>query len=1028
MSATNHLKKRVLSKPPILKTPTKRPPTIEKAKDKKALEEKLKKTEGEKELKIKKALEEELTIQVENKKRIKNLCIAEKSPTFKSRTLKSVKDPKEPRPIPITTETQATTLIKNIIRVSEIINDIFKLKLDDTKSDVTKYEKFLKNYIECMFKESTIYKLNKDSVCVDKIKNNDNIIIPLEDVNNFIKNESYNFNIMCFGKSLYYHIRYIYFILFNILNKNRENLKEEEKLEIYNFVLFCDYETYNIYTKNLQTIINTYTNPAEVSNIRTIYESSKEEWKKFKTTYITFSNLLNKLYPPDKKNNFTYCNYELQKIQDYNVNIYFCVSNNDLMKGIGAKRSLMNYFHYVMIKDMEKVRDNYMCMNLDDNITMIGHFTKKCPGKQQAQKEAFTTSAEKITNFKEPNEIQLNECGNLSIYELYKKLKEDMQKLGDTHILGIQKGKGPTSDNNIRTLDGNINNNYGKNASTVYKLTLQKPFRTHKSQPYNPFFTRFLEDMVFNALHKDKIKKSKYYFLRFGHKFSSNNEDIDFPDCFYDHLFDYYTESNLKGIETIFLMNAHYFYYYIDKLGSSSKIFGVTGNNGSSSSTSDHSYKYKKTQAIDLNFEQIIQIISTSKYSHNIFILYMLILLLLFKKDIIKDIFPSYDELKTYICTPNKDEREKDLKLEDYGFNNHLFKETEQQNKQLFYDKINEKSDKQHLPASNIRLIKWESNCQNNKTQCKKHYINTVKNIVIDFGLYKMRNKYGYLDFHYDKEKPENFNTNNDLDFVYAEYLVVQHFLNVDTRNTPIENKQEKTKKLILHIKDIVLKRIYKFIKHDDRNNDILGKDAMQSLNFCKYCLTNNTREEIDKYIHEFKSSPSPSSMEISSEQPPRTHSLPPAERPKRKLQTETETETESISEQLIDKKDKKNKQLQIGEVYFSPDLGVCIKLKKIAHEIDYKIHYDLNKECQINKQINIGKFYEIDGKLYLCKDKDEETSKKLKKKSGDDVKEDKKKKITELQFKMISSTIAQKYLKYKQKYLQLKEQLNQKL
>jgi hypothetical protein len=66
-------------------------------------------------------------------------------------------------------------------------------------------------------------------------------------------------------------------------------------------------------------------------------------------------------------------------------------------------------------------------MNLDDNITMIGHFTENCRGKQQAQKEAFTILNEKITNIKEPNEIELNKCGNLSIYELYKKLKEDMK-------------------------------------------------------------------------------------------------------------------------------------------------------------------------------------------------------------------------------------------------------------------------------------------------------------------------------------------------------------------------------------------------------------------------------------------------------------------------------------------------------------------------------------------------------------------------------------------------------------------------
>jgi hypothetical protein len=957
--------------------------------------------------------------EIKNKERIKRLCITEKSPTEESLILKSLKDPKKPRKNAITINTQSSKLKKNILEVTKCIYDNYVIQLDDTKLDVTEYKKFLKKYIQCMFNESIIYKLNAANLNFDIKKNFKDLIILEEDKQNFITEKSYNFNIMCFGKSLYYHIRYIYFILFNILNKKPEERTEEETLEKYNFVLFCDHETYNIYNNNLKTIENRGTADP---NIKIIQQESNRYWGIFQTDYITFSNLLNKLYPEGKKNNFTYCDYELEQIHKHNVNIYFCVSQNDLMKGIGAKRSLMNYFHYAMIKDMEqKVKEYYNCMNLDDNITMIGNFTDKCKARNIAQQKAFTIINEEITNIEEPNTIELNECGNLSIYELYKKLKKDMDEFNmrkfNTLILGIQKGKASGNDNIKTTLDININKNYAKESCTVYKLTLQKPYYTHKTNPYNPFFTRFLEDMVFNALNKDHIKKSKYYFLRFGHKLSSKKEDIDFEDCFYDHLFDYYTESNLKGIESIFLMNIHYFYYYMNKLGSSSKIFGVTGNNGSSSSSSDHSYKYKKTQAIDLNQEQIIQIISTSKYSHNIFILYMLILLLLSLKDTsdVKKIFPSEDELKTYICTPNKDEREKDLEYKDYGFNK-LFENHEQ----LFYDKINEKSDKKQLQTSNIRLIKWASNCQNDKTQCKKHYINTVKNIVIDFGLYKMRNKLGYLDFHYDKEKPENFNTNNNLDFLDEEYLVVKHFLDAGTRNTSIGNKQEKTKKLISHIKDIVLKRIYKFIKQDDRNNDILGKDAMQSLNFCKYCLTDDSRKEIDKYIDEFKSSPSPSSIEISSEQPPRIDSLSPTERPqpKRKLQTETE----SISEQLIDKK---NKQLQIGEVYFSPDLGVCITLQMKGDTINYI----RTPECQINKQININKFYEIDGKLYDCKDKDEEIKKKSKKKSGDDVKEDKKKeKIEGLKFELIKPQFTQKYLKYKQKYLQLKEQLKQKL
>jgi hypothetical protein len=59
--------------------------------------------------------------------------------------------------------------------------------------------------------------------------------------------------------------------------------------------------------------------------------------------------------------------------------------------------------------------------------------------------------------------------------------------------------------------------------------------------------------------------------------------------------------------------------------------------------------------------------------------------------------------------------------------------------------------------------------CNNQREKCTFNYQNIIKNILLDFGLYKVKNNIGYIDFDID---------NNNLDFITNEYNLLNYLLN----------------------------------------------------------------------------------------------------------------------------------------------------------------------------------------------------------------------------------------------------------
>ena len=110
----------------------------------------------------------------------------------------------------------------------------------------------------------------------------------------------------------------------------------------------------------------------------------------------------------------------------------------------------------------------------------------------------------------------------------------------------------------------------------AYKLSIQKAWLIYEEEKifYNPFFSRALEDIIFNSFIT-RIKKgirNVSYFLRFAHSYSDQQDAEDnFPDYVNN------SEVEIKGIEQITFLCLFYVYilYKNDHIQFESEIDGV---------------------------------------------------------------------------------------------------------------------------------------------------------------------------------------------------------------------------------------------------------------------------------------------------------------------------------------------------------------------------------------------------------------------------------------------------------------------
>lgn len=360
--------------------------------------------------------------------------------------------------------------------------------------------------------------------------------------NHNINDSSYNINILTYGKTLFYILRYIQFLLLNF-RRNDERI---------NFFIFCDIETYRVHMNNLQFILNALRAPehhfAPEVNTGEIYN-----FKQFLA-----------LYPGDRFHQLSL--NELTLFQS--INIYYIASADPLMKGIGCKRAAINQFHYLICNSAYNSginKDNYIIMQLDDNISGINNINRDC--KKRVVDNIIQCPNRNLPKNATPDTLKncsttdgLYENNIMKIYKLLKDIMTDDDKYTNTLLCGIDKGAAVTQDDS--------NGDFINNTHSIYKLTLQRIHSLHKLKIfYNPFFTRFLEDLTFNAIIKGVSKGKgvdkpltfmhRSYHLRFIHNEYSDNEDCfpqDVGGCYIINDAGIKNPVNIRATEPIYLM------------------------------------------------------------------------------------------------------------------------------------------------------------------------------------------------------------------------------------------------------------------------------------------------------------------------------------------------------------------------------------------------------------------------------------------------------------------------------------------
>jgi hypothetical protein len=200
---------------------------------------------------------------------------------------------------------------------------------------------------------------------------------------------------------------------------------------------------------------------------------------------------------------FQDCAYELGILNQYvNLRVYILSSDHPLMPGIGGKRSVINYLHY-LIPETYGIPD-YVSMTIDDNISGIYQLSPKCNKRESRVK--------KEDNPKKTRDLK---CNYMSICTMYLLLW--IEFLQDKALLmgGVHKGGGE-GDKDIYTKDTSYH---------LYKLSLQRTWHLYKMDKiYNPYFTRFFEDTSFNVEIPNALRLP--YILRFAHVNLTDNEDL----------------------------------------------------------------------------------------------------------------------------------------------------------------------------------------------------------------------------------------------------------------------------------------------------------------------------------------------------------------------------------------------------------------------------------------------------------------------------------------------------------------------
>lgn len=360
-------------------------------------------------------------------------------------------------------------VIKNIITKSNIKQNIptdSKLSKIDKKSFfIQYYNPFLWLTSEKMIEISVTRKLKIEDELKFSFdtKTNNNLNTEFANPNKKV------INVIAFGKTLNYLLKYI---LFHINNQITENVV---------FIFFCDSDSFQNYVDN---------NNINVDNTIEVYDK-------------LFSNTIKE----DNINKFT--NNEINILRS--ISIYFVSSDHYLMKGVGGKRAAIQYYNYTYLSNDDKGNKdkNYKCMTIDDNITAI----------------IKTNNTDCTLRIAEKFDTLDKNCITIGLIDLYNALYDKINNNGYI-FAGINKGKGTRQDNSdIGELDSIAI--YKLNMSKPVELFNKRYFYN----PYFTTFFEDMAFNFYFKNNKQSYKSLKHH-LRFGHKTTDPTKTRDYEDEF----------------------------------------------------------------------------------------------------------------------------------------------------------------------------------------------------------------------------------------------------------------------------------------------------------------------------------------------------------------------------------------------------------------------------------------------------------------------------------------------------------------
>lgn len=397
----------------------------------------------------------------------------------------------------------------------------------------------MEKVIEKLIEKVEIHKLDKESFSMEKVQNLSDTFV----------NDSYNINIIAYGKSFTYYLEYINFILGkpNISNINILPINITD-IPYINITFFCDEDTY----QHIKKGIKSFELPSNII-IRFVHSSDRLMYgigaKRAIIQKLMVDNNIDYGMTIDDNIISLHNHYSSGVPIEFNTD-YRCTKRKVLAANLCIRDEDNTKSTFTPVESLPvTVSKERLSSNLQANTRKTSTrktITKKTSARigtrsltrsRTRSRKIYKTGGmtEKETN----KTILKNNCTQWNIIQLYKYLKNEAPK--HWWVVGVAKGDGHPEQPVMS--DPKI---LFKDTSSVYKLAYMNYKELEKNDiRYNPYHTTFLEDVIFNS--HPLLKRNRHIGvctkiqLRFAHPWKDNvkSTEMDYNDC-YDSYSDFY--------------------------------------------------------------------------------------------------------------------------------------------------------------------------------------------------------------------------------------------------------------------------------------------------------------------------------------------------------------------------------------------------------------------------------------------------------------------------------------------------------